>query len=84
MPKHKREDLPGSEIPGVRKIKEALEDLGSDWMYNREFKDEYSISATAITRYGAMFKSYRLWFDCQWIWSGSVDTIKELEEKLRA
>jgi len=68
------------ENPVVKRIANALLDLGECWCYTADLMDDYGISQSAITRYGKRFEENRILKNGRHIWSGSSKTLQKIKE----
>lgn len=74
------DELPTFSKPAMKKIEDALEDLGDCWMWQREFVENYDLSIYAISRYARRFEDYRVACGRRFIWTGSKSVAKKLKE----
>ena len=82
--KRKKTEMPGKNTPGIRKIRNALADLGDCWMYATEFKEAYNIGDADLTRYLKNFPDNYCLYSRTRILSGDPATIRHIQENLGA
>lgn len=82
--KRSKDELPGGEPRGLIRVREALDDLGSHWIYGQELCDAYHISVATLGRYKKYFPDHVFRYKTRDVWSGDVNTIASLKERLNA